>query len=255
VQWEQLAPLLPPQRPRTGRPAGDHRIVLSGILWVLRTGAPWRDLPEYFGSWSTAYSRFRRWTQAGVWQRVLVMKILLAVAGFGFVIAFTIVLLLVRAVQEARVSEAVRRPEEEFGARGEHPHWAEAEDQHSGDEGSRIGLMQRRPTGRRTMRTAQPGNTTPPQKRKTGLAGEVETPRIVRETCDAADGEVQRHAEQGGRATATAEALGQLQRRARRLGRPLRGCSEDGGGPGLERRNNRRGARSCFPNREFGVAC
>jgi transposase len=41
------------------------------ILWVLRTGAPWRDLPERFGPWSTAWSRFRRWTAAGVWQRVL----------------------------------------------------------------------------------------------------------------------------------------------------------------------------------------
>jgi len=45
--------------------------VLSAILWVMRTGAPWRDLPERFGPWSTAWSRFRRWTAAGVWQRVL----------------------------------------------------------------------------------------------------------------------------------------------------------------------------------------
>jgi transposase len=45
--------------------------VLGAILWVLRTGAPWRDLPERFGPWSTAWNRFRRWTAAGVWQRVL----------------------------------------------------------------------------------------------------------------------------------------------------------------------------------------
>ena len=45
--------------------------MLSGILWVLRTGAPWRDLPGHFGPWSTAYSRFRRWAATGVWQRVL----------------------------------------------------------------------------------------------------------------------------------------------------------------------------------------
>jgi transposase len=45
--------------------------VLSAILWVLRTGAPWRDLPERFGPWSTAWNRFRRWTAAGVWDRVL----------------------------------------------------------------------------------------------------------------------------------------------------------------------------------------
>lgn len=63
--------MLPPQRPLTGRPARDHRTVLGAILWVLRTGAPWRDLPERFGPWSTAWSRFRRWTAAGVWARVL----------------------------------------------------------------------------------------------------------------------------------------------------------------------------------------
>jgi transposase len=71
AQWEGLSRLVPPQRPRTGRPARDHRIVLSAILWVLRTGAPWRDLPDRFGPWSTAWNRFRRWTAAGVWQRIL----------------------------------------------------------------------------------------------------------------------------------------------------------------------------------------
>ena len=45
-QWERLRPLLPPQKPCTGRPAKDHRTVLNGILWILRTGCPWRDLPE-----------------------------------------------------------------------------------------------------------------------------------------------------------------------------------------------------------------
>jgi transposase len=70
-QWEKIAPLLPPQKPARGRPAKDHRTVLNGILWVLRTGAPWRDLPERYGPWQTAYSRFYRWQQAGVWQKVL----------------------------------------------------------------------------------------------------------------------------------------------------------------------------------------
>jgi transposase len=72
-QWAQLAPLLPPQRPRTGRPAKDHRTVLNGILWILRTGAPWRDLPERYGGWQTVYSRFRRWQRAGVWDQVLIV--------------------------------------------------------------------------------------------------------------------------------------------------------------------------------------
>jgi transposase len=70
-QWEQLAPLLPPERPATGRPNHDHRTILNGILWRLRTGVPWRDLPERYGPWQTVYSRFRRWQAAGVWQRVL----------------------------------------------------------------------------------------------------------------------------------------------------------------------------------------
>lgn len=45
-QWQQLQPLLPPQKPATGRPAKDHRTIINGILWVLRPRAPWRDLPE-----------------------------------------------------------------------------------------------------------------------------------------------------------------------------------------------------------------
>jgi transposase len=71
AQWERLEPLLPPQRARTGRPAHDHRTVLNGILWMLRAGAPWRDLPERYGSWTTVYSRFRRWRDAGIWDRIL----------------------------------------------------------------------------------------------------------------------------------------------------------------------------------------
>ena len=70
-QWERLRSLLPPQKPRTGRPAKDHRTVLNGILWLLRTGAPWRDLPSQYGSWQPFASRFYRWRRAGVWQRVL----------------------------------------------------------------------------------------------------------------------------------------------------------------------------------------
>ena len=65
-QWEQLVPLLPPQRPKTGRSAVDHRRILNGILWVIRTGAPWRDLPERYGPWPTVYSRFQRGRKAGL---------------------------------------------------------------------------------------------------------------------------------------------------------------------------------------------
>ncbi len=70
TQWERVLPLLPPQRPKTGRPALDHRRVVNGILWVLGTGRPWRGLPAPYGSWRTVYSRFRRWQDAGVWHAV-----------------------------------------------------------------------------------------------------------------------------------------------------------------------------------------
>lgn len=66
-----MEPLLPPARPATGRPNHDHRTIVNGIIWRLRTGAPWRDLPERYGPWQTVYSRFRRWQQAGIWNRVL----------------------------------------------------------------------------------------------------------------------------------------------------------------------------------------
>jgi transposase len=70
-QWARLAPLLPPQKPRTGRPNHDHRPIINGIQWILRTGAPWQDLPERYGSYKTVSSRFYRWRAAGIWDRIL----------------------------------------------------------------------------------------------------------------------------------------------------------------------------------------
>ena len=70
-QWARLVPLLPPEKPRTGRPNHDHRTIVNGIVWIVRTGAPWRDLPERYGPWQTVYSRFRRWQHAGIWKRIL----------------------------------------------------------------------------------------------------------------------------------------------------------------------------------------
>ena len=71
AQWARLAPLLPPQKPARGRPALDHRAVVEAIIFWLRTGVPWRDLPREHGSWHTVSSRFYRWCQQGVWERVL----------------------------------------------------------------------------------------------------------------------------------------------------------------------------------------
>jgi transposase len=70
-EWERLQPLLPPRKPRTGKPNHDHRTIINGILWKLRTGAPWRDLPERYGPWSTVHSRFRRWRIARIWDQIL----------------------------------------------------------------------------------------------------------------------------------------------------------------------------------------
>ena len=68
--WAQLAPLLPRNQRRGGR-WRDHRSVINGILWKLRTGAPWRDLPQRYGPWKTCYDRFVRWRQDGTWDRLL----------------------------------------------------------------------------------------------------------------------------------------------------------------------------------------
>ncbi len=71
-EWALIEPLLPPERPgKPGCPYRSHRQVLNGIFWILRTGAPWRDVPERYGPWTTAYDRFRRWSHRGLWQRVL----------------------------------------------------------------------------------------------------------------------------------------------------------------------------------------
>jgi len=68
AEWERLRPLLP--RHTSGKPRKDDRLVLNGILWKLATGVPWRDLPERYGPWQSVYTRFRRWTVAGVWDQI-----------------------------------------------------------------------------------------------------------------------------------------------------------------------------------------
>jgi len=71
AMWGRLAPSLPPQRSWTGRPAIDHRRFLEAVLWLARTGAPWRDLPPELMNWRSAWRRLQRWTAAGVWERVV----------------------------------------------------------------------------------------------------------------------------------------------------------------------------------------
>jgi transposase len=70
-QWKALEPLLPPNGPKRGRPWRDHRTILNAILYILRTGAPWRYLPREYGPWQTAFGRFRRWVRDGTWDRLV----------------------------------------------------------------------------------------------------------------------------------------------------------------------------------------
>lgn len=71
-QWKKIEPLLP--KPKTsrrgGRPWADNRNVFEGILWILRTGAPWADLPKRYSSPSTCWRRLRQWEEQGVWLKI-----------------------------------------------------------------------------------------------------------------------------------------------------------------------------------------
>lgn len=69
-QWARLKPLLPPRKPWTGRTNLPHRRIINGILWVLRTGAPWEELPRRYGNYKTVSSRSYRWREAGIWERI-----------------------------------------------------------------------------------------------------------------------------------------------------------------------------------------
>src|SRR4029079_17437889 len=76
VEWRILRVLLPVERARgergRGRPPEDNRNISNGVLWRLRTGAPWRDVPEKYGNWNSIYRRFRRWSASGVWESVAI---------------------------------------------------------------------------------------------------------------------------------------------------------------------------------------
>jgi len=69
--WELLCPHLPGQAGQWGGIAKDNRTFLNGVFWILRTGAPWRDLPPCYGKWNTVSRRFRRWCGARIWEKLL----------------------------------------------------------------------------------------------------------------------------------------------------------------------------------------
>lgn len=78
-EWNAIRKFLPPERTgNAGRPWNCHRNVINGILWILKTGSAWRDLPEEFGPYQTVYNRFRRWIDEDVWDRIYMCLLLKA---------------------------------------------------------------------------------------------------------------------------------------------------------------------------------
>jgi len=70
AQWRCIEPLIPGKEGDRGRHGEDNRLFVDAVLWLVRAGAPWRDLPEEFGNWNSVFQRFRRWAKKGVWERL-----------------------------------------------------------------------------------------------------------------------------------------------------------------------------------------
>ncbi len=85
AQWNKIAPLLAGKPGDPGRSGADNRQFVEAVLWIARTGAPWRDLPALFGNWNAVFKRFRRWTTRGVFERMF--KALRGDPDFEYVIA------------------------------------------------------------------------------------------------------------------------------------------------------------------------
>jgi len=70
AQWQRIEPLIPGKEGDRGRHGEDNRLFVDAVLWLVRAGAPWRDLPGEFGNWNSVFQRFRRWANKGVWERL-----------------------------------------------------------------------------------------------------------------------------------------------------------------------------------------
>jgi transposase len=69
-QWERIEGLLLGRTGQRGRPAANNRQFVEAVIWIARTGSPWRDLPVEFGPWNSVYMRFARWSDKNVWQKI-----------------------------------------------------------------------------------------------------------------------------------------------------------------------------------------
>jgi transposase len=70
VQWQKMEPHCLGKKTDPGRAGGEARLFMEAVLWIARTGSPWRDLPESFGHWNTVFKRFRHWVKADVFKRI-----------------------------------------------------------------------------------------------------------------------------------------------------------------------------------------
>lgn len=70
IQWRRICDLLPGKPGDRGRCGEDNRLFVDAVLWVLRSGAHWHDLPERYGKYKTVHKRFTRWARSGVWEKV-----------------------------------------------------------------------------------------------------------------------------------------------------------------------------------------
>jgi transposase len=124
AQWNKIADVLPGKPGDPGRSGTDNRQFVEAVLWIARTGAPWRDLPASFGNWNSVFKRFRRWASRGVFERMF--KALRGDPDFEYVIADGTISRVHQKATGAKVglSHITKQLLEERFAPGGHLHFA-----------------------------------------------------------------------------------------------------------------------------------
>lgn len=104
AQWARIERLVPGKEGDKGRHGEDNRLFVDAVLWIARTGSPWRDLPPEFGKWNSVFQRFRRWAKKGVWESLF--KALVESPDFEYLIIDSSI---VRAHQHAAGARGAAR--------------------------------------------------------------------------------------------------------------------------------------------------
>ena len=165
--WERMAPLIigrPDQKGSTGR---DNRMFVEAVLWIVRTGSPWRDLPEAFGDWNSAFRRFSRWSAKGVWWRIF--EAMSDNPDFEYLIIDSTV---VRAHQHAAGGSArLRRRQTRKGPQAPHRHrHLRAADRGPGHARQRAGQPRRRAAAQECRQALPRPQARPFDRLRTGFA-------------------------------------------------------------------------------------